>query len=595
MLAFSKSLPIFAISLTTIYSIILLVDKEQIKESKSKLINKALLTISLLALFLSLIGAILTLCIDFRESVPYFIIIIMVGIVICVSSSHAEIPRIGRLLLPTTILWYTMMVWDTKPLIDIAIGEGQEMTRYMSLNKRWDFLAAKSPVYNPLPCTSSILDILSEITFIPWYSWSVQFIFYSVLIIAYVLLIFNLTKKITYSYQAGLLATLLIGLTPQTNVLMHSYQWTGNLLIIISTLMIIKVTEGQRKAEGLLCASLSYVTAILAHPTAGLMVFILLITILLKHFLSLHDLRQGRFIDTSKLTFERSVMRTFVIFVAVITLARAVHTAGYMEYILPMLVDFFHEMFLLGETKQRTFTPLYDRSGVDFKQAYPWSLAIAMATALIIVEMARRRIKFWHLVLYGASISFIFTSYIIGALFKEVASTAMYRGAYVAVPLLFPLAALALAKSLSSRRKGVMVMALITVAIAILIAAHDPNISPREYARIRKFEPARVTPPTYEPLYLNPAYMVKANTLLTHLQLPSRFIIKSEMLQVGTGGELGRWEPMLTNKLMIAIKVKMFINGYEIPDLELLQGTENYFAFNKLYDSGRDSVFSSSP
>jgi len=585
-LSFTKALPVFTISLTVIYVFLLLRSKD--RSERFRISSKIYSNILLSTFILATIGILLTLAFDFRESLAYYIIVTFITLFLIVLSLQEKSKTQKYTLLLALIIWHLIMLWDRIPLSGITLSETSHMIRDMLMEGRWEYSWAHNPAYNPLPTASFTIATLSYVTSLPWYGFSLWFFFYFIFMISYDLVIYRLTEEITGSNAAGMLAILLLGLTPETNLLMHSFQWPANLLVLISISMFIRALGNGIRRETILLSSLCYVSAILTHPTAGIMTFlplsILLFSYLLRKF-KMIVLKITSFPGIQPSMLRRSLVKSFFMLLIVFTLVRAVCTSGYMGYIVPMLSKFIHEMFIAGETSERTFVPLYDRSGVNFIQAYSWALAISLASALILVEVTERKIDFWHLVFYITSATFILTGFLIGFISKAPASTAMYRGAYTAIPLMLPLAALSIARVLENGR-AVSMVALLTIILAVPISIQDPNISPREYGKIRGWEYTYVSPPSYcnLPVSVTRLGIEEAENILSLLQPFSNIAVaSSKVIKVSPG--------QYSNNLVQAIKALTFINGTNLYEPSIILNESQFSIFDRVYDSKRCTVY----
>jgi hypothetical protein len=269
-------------------------------------------------------------------------------------------------------------------------------------------------------------------------------------------------------------------------------------------------------------------------------------------------------------------------YLVVVTLARAVYTYGYLEYVLPIVENFLIDIFFPELRAEGIVAgPLYERSNVSPIQAYAWALAVALATALITIDLFRRKIKYWYLALYALAILHLFIGYASLAIFK-LPPTQISRGTYVVIPFIIPIAAMALTKTLKANRR-IALASLILVIMAVPIASHDPMISPREWLRIRKFDVVQ----------LSSADLTEASNLMPLLQHANNIYIKSEAFRIGGGERLKEWEPIFTNKLTEALKTLLYIHALEGPEISIVLDESSYIEFNRAYDSGRSAVYCS--
>jgi len=590
MITFSTALPLFAITLTLVYTVLLLMSK--VEEAKRGVGRgpKIYMLASLFTLVLSVAGASLVLLTGFKETIPYYILLAALTTLIVLTASKADSPTLRAMLIFNIVMWHITMVFSQLPSTGISVGEGGDMVMSLLREGHWEFSAAHNPSYNPLPTVALNLALLNYLTSLPWYNVYLVFIYYFLLIAAYDIIVYALAKEVTSSRVAGLIAMLFVGLTPATNIVMHPYQWSGNLLILISVLMLIRVLRGFVKPHSyIIVMNLCFGSAVLIHATAAVgnlfPLAAMAVAYLTWRLLKLQD----------RDTLNIMTMRNFLILVFTtlmsITIARVIYTYGYLGYIWPMMSNFLIEMFFPYEKAGvEGFTPLYDRAGVNFVQAYSWALAIAMATAFIISSLVRRRVKVWHLALYATATLLILAGYVVGAHFKVVASSAMYRGTYVAIPLIFPLAAMALTKTLRAG-KTIALVSLLLVVVSVPIASHDPNVSPIEYARIRGAGEVELSPTDI--LEAQEVNFLLSDDPLELKGVLQNLVFKSEVMEVGQYTPIGgpTWAPTLSNRLKEALSLLWFISGQQGYDIKITLSDDGMPPNNRVYDSGRSQIF----
>ena len=603
MLTFSKALIIFAIALTLIYTAMLwVIGKQRTLKTKKKSMNlksrihQGLVTTSLI---LSAIGLSLTLLTDFRETIPYYIIITIVPILNVIAIIH----RPSSSILTSFILWHLMMLWSRIPLTGIALGEGARMIREMALNDHWHFKWAHNPSYNPLPTIAFIQATLSRITSLEWYSWYLGSIVFLTWAIAYDLAVYLLTQSLTNDRRAALLAIPLIAITPEVAIHQHPYQWSGNMLVLLATLMLIKLMSRRNTLSNSLIIALCFTGAILAHATGIAFLFILIALVLTKVLTPL--LRKIRLNIVRTIPRLSGVVPKVAIIIIVILFIRAAYTYGYTEYIVPTLrgaiyglIDFLKGFFTPTEETELSevyHIPLYERAGVPFIQAYAWSFAAALATAYILYSIIKRQINTLHISLYLTVMLILAIAFIGYALIKERYFYTLNRTTYVFIPFLLPLAALTLRKTLTLNTRKLWI---ITIASLILftfttpIAAQDPNISPIQYAKIRRSEPVQLTSEdlvSVKFILKRMEYISSTHTLYIH----SFQLYRTGRYRLVLGREaVGIWYPIYTCKLEQAIELYSFINKLPKPKtVVIIHESEIPISHNLIYNTGITQVY----
>lgn len=583
MIGFSRALPLFAILQVLIYIILLLMsDKKNIENGILKIKGRVYILSSIPISILSTTTASLVFLTDFRETIPYYILLIVITAWIILAASNANTHLLRGIILLNIIMWHIDMIFYKLPPTGISATEGTEMVAHMMKAKHWEYSYAHNPSYNPFPTVAFIYVSLNYLTSMPWYYIYIGLTFSFSLMIAYDLVIYALTKEITGSYMAGMLAILFVALTPEINIRMHPYQWSGNLLVLIIILMFIKIfRRSSPLLAGLALIILAFTSAILTHTTAASAVLFPLIAVFIAYILKFLFKFKNR--EIVNIIFGRRIFTFTFIFFMVLTFARSIYVYGYFNYIWPM-INHFIVLFFLSENREAgggSFAPLYDKAGISFLQAYSWSLAIAMATACIIYILIRRKINTWHIILYATSATFIALGYIVAVFSRSIESTAIYRGTYVAIPLLFPLASTALTRTLKAN-KAIALVSLFLIIFSVPIAAHDPMISPLSYAKTKGGM-----------IELTSADMIEAreiNALLPQVDLHNlgvhSKIIKLNQITAAFGAR-----QIYVDRLKSALDLLWFINLEPKHNITIVLSTSETLSYSLIYNSGRSQLF----
>ncbi len=593
MISFTTALILFTVMLTGAYLGFLLAGgrSEAFAVRRNRSISSAL---SISAFALSLIGVVLTLSTDFRETPPYFAIITLVPVLAIMSRAFGGY----RLDLTSIILWHIMMCFSKMPYIDVSIGEGSQMVREMRFNDHWDFKWAHNPSYNPIPTMAFIQATLSRIIGVSWCSYVLGAAIFFARAIAYDLAIYCLTHTLTNNSLASLTSIVLIAITPETALHQHPYQWSGNMLTLLALILIVKAFKKRIefwKTTIILITTL-FTGSILSHPTGLSLLILSTFSLLSKEIVS--TLRKFN------LEIERNMSELPVIIPSIllaIFLFRAMYTYGYAGYVLPNLIavyngliDFLKEFFIPGEKElgEAYHIPLYERAGISPMQAYAWSFVIAVATANMVYGLLKKRVEETKTLLYIATISIIFISFTGYAVIRLREFYVLNRTTYVFIPYIIPLAAEAIATTITKRSKVIALISLILLAISAPIASQDPNISPIQYAKARASE-------TVE-LHLEDLLMAKIimhNIDVDMHQLYHLYIKSDEIFRTGryrlvmNGSAVGIWYPVYTSRLESALNLYSFINSLPSIDVTTQIGENDIQNLNLIFSTGNNEVY----
>jgi hypothetical protein len=580
----------FTFTLILIYFLMLLVvDKRNNTSAKSFSRDKGLSILvahmDKISFTLSTIGLFLTLLTSFRETTPYFIIL---SLILIMNTLYVILRKPSGLVLGSFILWHLMMYSDKVPIIDVKVGEGSAMVREMRLNDHWEFKWAHNPAYNPLPTIAFLQATLSKITTMNWYSYYLGQIMFLSILIVYDLAIFTLTYTITKDSRAALMSIPLVGITPETPIHQHPYQWSGNALVLIATAMLARTIEREKPGINFTAIMLLFTGAILAHPTGILYIFLLIFLIFIafpKHLL--HR-------EKTLVSFNTRWLIRILGILLIILIMRSMYTQEYLEYIIPPLSNIFQglanlirEAFIPSEEIGGAgHIPLYERAGIPWIQAYAWSYALAVATAYVLYSLVKGRVRLMEFALYATCASFLLIMYIGYGLFKMTEFSSLNTRTYVFIPLTFPLVAKALTKVFQELKNGRTKMYLVTALLGLVlfavttpIAAQDPNISPIQYAKIRGIPQLEID----NSLLLKASISIEMthSTNLDVLWIHSRDTFVKKIVYTGAGLKT---EYYYSNTLIEAMELYSFLNRVKIPRLEAL--VENKYMTDRVIDLG---------
>jgi len=325
--------------------------------------------------------------------------------------------------------------------------------------------------YDPLPMDLGLFGTVSMVTSIPYISQLNNWAIYLPFIIAYDLVLYSLTKRVTDSRVAGVIAIFILASTPPANIISHGTKWIGNMFVLISALALIKAFDGPSSISNITVANLSYGAAILFHPSSVIGVFLPLGVVVVSYLANQAVKRKV----WTKLFRSRLFRMTFILF-TVITLTRGLYTAGYLEDVLPALKNFALTAFGYS-TPIESYTPVYEQA-VSPVNAYAWSTPVAMASALVIYSLLKRRAAGGAFTLVMSFVGGVFASL---GLLVAVAKSGGFQGAmYPAFTLLIPAATVVGERVLrSSRTIAIAIMVLMVLSVGVAVT--DPMMSPQRY------------------------------------------------------------------------------------------------------------------
>jgi hypothetical protein len=503
MITFSSALILFATTLTVLFTALLIIthnrrDKETyiINESTGKTMLKAALTLSIILLAL-------VLATNIKQSYPqyyYALVAIDAALLATPIMAISDEKKLTALALPTIIILQVDLLNAQLPPTGVGIGEGAEMYRGMYLTGHWNFSFAHNPAYNPFPAQVYQVVALGKVTGLEWFNTLPGSFWYIVFIVAFDLLIYELTLHLINNVRAALIAALLMNVTPETSVTINPHLWLSTFLVFLAVITALKSVESKYPMGYAAISVISYVTAMLSLTTA-----ILIILIMIFLFLAIYVLPKLRLYQ--QITNKNHNMHILTILFTsytIISILVMAYTEGYLQYVYPIIQGFINGLImklqsLLMQPPTPTSTSpehfmLYASANPTL--AYAWSLALSIATAyLLYVITVKRRESPWI-------IGFLLTGIIVPVL--AALQVLFFRGpipintnAYTAIPLIFPVVGLVMSKL---RNKGLSMLALLTVLLIALVfvGAHDPNVNPVEYAKIHGFNMPQLPKSVYD-------------------------------------------------------------------------------------------------
>jgi len=467
----------------------------------------------------------------------------------------------------------------------MIISERTPAMSELNLEGRWySNCTLLNPVYNPLPADIAITNAFSMSTSIHYTSSLNRWIISLFLIVAFDLILYSLTKQVTGSAVLGLLVIMIVACTPPVNVVAHAPKWFGNLLVLISALLFIRIFDGSSHPSRILVANVSYGAAILFHPSAAIGAFLPL-GILLVYSLKIR--RSGARTEFAE---KRLLLVIFIVSI-VVTLARAIYTAGYLEVIVPSLRNFVEVMFGF-ESPAQELTPVYEQL-VSPVNAYAWAIMPAMASALVSYSFLRRKLTGNILIyaFYLVGVGFIFLGLLSG-----ITKGGGFQGAmYPALIFLAPAAAFVGGNALNSSKAIVAIFVFLMVS-ALVVAMSDPMLSQQAYRKTGAGDvPPEVVDWHIEAHHL--ATVITNKKLLAPYELKAYFdyyevLEDSQFYYVTRSADLQRAElSRIVDDKEVRSQVTYIWPRWWSLDIE---GVTSHLAdvpINVLYDSGRYTVF----
>ena len=503
MITFSSALILFAITLTVLFTALLIIthngrDKEIriISEGTGKTMLKAALTLSIILLAL-------VLATNIKQSYPqyyYALVAIDAALLVTPIMAISDEKKLTALALPTIFILQVDLLNAQLPPTGVGIGEGAEMYRGMYLTGHWNFSFAHNPAYNPFPAQVYQVVALGKVIGLGWFSALLWGFWYTIFIIAFDLLIYVITFYLMHDVRAALIAAMLMNVTPEISVTINQHLWLSTFLVFLAVIMALKSVESKYPMGYAAISVISYVTAMLSLTTA-----ILIILIMIFLFLAIYILPKLRLYQpTTNKNHNMHILTILFTSYTIISILVMAYTEGYLQYVYPMIQSFINglimklqSLFIQPQTPTST-SPEYPMlyASANPTLAYAWSLALSIATAyLLYVITLKRKESPWI-------IGFLLTGIIVPVLaalqmlfFRE--GEPINANAYTAIPLVFPVAGLVMSRL---RNKGLPMLALLTILLIALVfvGAHDPNVNPVEYAAIHKVNMPPLPKSVYE-------------------------------------------------------------------------------------------------
>jgi MFS family permease len=503
MITFSSALILFAITLTVLFTALLIIthnrrDKEIriISEGTGKTMLKA-------ALILSIILLALVLATNIKRSYPqyyYALVAIDAALLVTPITAMSDEKKLTALALPTIFILQVSLLNTQLPPTGVGGGEGDEMDRGMYLTGHWSFSFAHNSAYNPFPAQVYQVVALGKVMGLEWFSALLGGFWYTIFIIVFDLLIYVITLYLVHDVRAALIAVLFINVTPEASLTLNPHLWLSAFLVFLAIITALKSVESKYPMGYAAISVISYVTAMLSLTTA-----ILIILIMIFLFLAIYTLPKLRLYQpTANKNHNMHVLTILFTSYTVISILVMAYTEGYLQYVYPIIQGFINGLIMKLQSlliQPQTPTSIGPEHPMLYASAnptlaYAWSLALSVATAyLLYVITVKRRESPWI-------IGFLLTGIIVPVL--AALQMLFFRGglpinvnAYTAIPLIFPAVGLAMSKL---RNKGLPMLALLTVLLIALVfvGAHDPNVNPVEYAAIHKVNMPPLPKSVYE-------------------------------------------------------------------------------------------------
>lgn len=469
-LTFSKALVLFTVIMIPVYLALLMLS-ERIAKKRGKLTHSTTLSIVVVSLFfVEALTISLLHTPSFRTTLTYFILLpLIAGLLLSALHLSPSSNKMQALILVSAIVYHIALFYS--PPFGVGLGErtvaGVKLLQEGHWNTDWRFL---DPVYDPFPLDVCFYSIISMITSIPYINQLNGLVIWISSVIVFDLILYILVKRITGSWTIGVFAIFISELTPPL-VPVHEAKYPATLLVLISALALIKAFDGSSPISNIIMANVSYVAAIFFHPSAAIGAFLPLGVVIVSYFAK-QAVKGGTW---TKLFGSRLFRTAFTLF-GVVTLSRAIYTAGYLEGIIPALKDFVLVMFGYSPPSE-AYMPVYEQA-VSPVNAYAWSTPVAMASALVIYSLLKRKVVggAFTLVMCFVGAGFTFLGFLVA-----VAKAGGFQGTmYPAFVFLIPAAAVVGERSLRSSRTiavGVMILMVLFVGIALT----DPMLHPQRY------------------------------------------------------------------------------------------------------------------
>jgi hypothetical protein len=578
-LTFSRAILIFFAIQTLLYLLLLIASerKTNVNTGINTKVNISARVLSAMMILLYIILIAGNLLVILGKINYTFQTIIVVTVPLVLMTLSVACPK-AKLMFVLTILWHMLLISSARtlnlPLTTqgfslgfamttdlISIYEGSHMTRTMIMYGRWIPELAHNPSYNPFPTIAFLHATLSNITGIPWFSWFVIYILLLITLLAFDLVIYDLTLTITSSHTAAIFAVIVGALTPYLVVTGQAYQISASIMGFLSITIFIKTLTEPRRAN-LISIMLLYVTAILTHASAYIVMTFPLILTLLRLLL-----------ERRETSFKvHPIVKNIIILFLVLGIFRIAYEELYAKYVYNLgysgITSLMNRLLALftEEESIRLKLSLYDYSGIPFYQAFLWVLTASLATATIIHSILKKRINAITLAFFISGALFIGLGYLLATL--TAVSTQLYRGAYVAFSFFIPLATEATERIVNSRKKSLALIVVFILAFSSFLATRDPEISPLYKLKSRGIPEEALT------MAVTQSDIVKANIttnlvneikVFNDLMLFSKYSLRFERFST-----YGRHITMIYSRFSDALYKALYIRGYTIGDAPIV-------------------------
>ncbi|RKY29997.1 MAG: hypothetical protein DRP74_07855 [Candidatus Omnitrophota bacterium] len=476
-ISFTKALPLFVITLTFIYLILLIASEKEHKGPRTE-IRKLHKNLMLAALILTMIAFALLHIPDYKLTIYYQVIVTLAyfTLLFCMAIPKNIPNNYSKYFLFTTILIHLLIVYN--PPYGLYFGEWTRTLTKTIIDSHYEIVPYRF-TYNPFPFHVGLWVAFSEITHISIILKISKFFPPLITLIVIDLVLYVLARRLTGSWLAGILAILMLASTPPANFLDHNAKLAGLMLVLIMTLALIKAYEGQGTLSNGVIAVLAYASGLFYHATAGLgmfviagiLVFGLIMRILTKEYIW-------------RRPYESKIMQIFLIIIIAITLTKWGWGGG-AEKIVPSLYRNFLAMIEWRQPSEAGApAPLYERMGVNPIQAYPWAVPVAITSALLLYILLRRKSLCNPLIpaLAVGGLTFLLLGFS-SAYFRTGFAASMYPGYG---PLMLP-SAVVLCKLLNSRRLIISILVVMLLTASATIALKDPMNIPGGWIRFKGF------------------------------------------------------------------------------------------------------------
>lgn len=507
MLTFTAALIFFTVFLTIFYFILLTFSTKGRIKLCTRAIPRFLINIASVIL-LSLILVSMTLSSE-KDSpffqVFYVTVSALLLFVIMLKSVEHEKSKPSAFLLTATILFHIVTLlnsWMTYvfPLDGIAVSERTAAKVKLSLYGHWDQKwKLLNPTYNPFPADVGIHVILSMITSLPLSTYPLNSIIVTLLIITFDITIYILTKKITGNIVTGMIAIILVILTPPLNVAAHIPRSMASLFILI--IIYFLLTTPSIKTE--LLKNLLYVSALFYHFMASQIIFVLISLLIVPYTLSLlnnaikHELSN----NSSNLRKYLVLLLSFLC----MSLTKTFWIENAASQIIYPIKTLFNNI-LNFQSIPETSVPNYEKFASPI-YAYSWSIVPSLATAMamyylmaLIQTIQEKREYSATLELYLASALLLLLGFL-----AAVLGAGFHPDIYPSMFFMVPMASIAFMKIMKSTRLGSS-MLILCLLLASGISIRDPMLNTHSYA---KMGGASDVPPKFMNWYIEGTFFAK--------------------------------------------------------------------------------------